>query len=217
MNRTATTADRAPRRRMSVDRRREQILDAVRAVVDAEGFHAVTLERIAAACGITRTLIYQLFGNLADLLLAMVDREFARAAAGFLAAGQRAPAPGQSRFAAGVAGVLDAVDAAPATWRMLLMPGEGGPPELHARLAEARALTRAHMNEALQAADPALASLANPDRELAIALLHVMSEELVRLRLQDPATYTVERLLAQAEFLARAMFRKTLAAGPARP
>ncbi|PWR19391.1 TetR/AcrR family transcriptional regulator [Zavarzinia aquatilis] len=193
---------------MSVGLRREQILDTVRDLVDAEGFHAVSLDRVAKACGITRTLIYQQFGNLPALLLAMVDREFGRAAAAFLAAGSRPPAPGQSRFAAGVAGVLEAVDAAPATWRMLLMPGQGGPPELYSRLDEARALTRAHMDAALQAADPALTSLANPDRELAIALLRALSEELVRLRLRDPDAYTVERLLAQAEFFARAMFRR---------
>jgi len=193
---------------MSVELRREQILDAVRDLVDGQGFHAVTLERIAQACGITRTLIYQQFGNLSGLLLAMVDREFERAAEGFLQAGTRQPAKGQSRFAAGVAGVLEAVDAAPATWRMLLMPTQGGPPELYERLAQGRALTRGHLDAALAAADPALVSLTNPDRELAIGVLHAVSEELVRLRLQDPQAYTVERLLVQAEWLARALFQR---------
>ncbi|PWR19023.1 TetR family transcriptional regulator [Zavarzinia compransoris] len=191
---------------MSVDERRDQILDAVRDLVDAEGFHAVAMDRIAQACGITRTLIYQQFGNLPGLLLAMVDREFGRAAAAFQRAERRPPAPGQSRFAAGVAGVLEAVDADPATWRMLLMPSQGGPPELYERLEQARSLTRAHMNEALLAADPALSSLTNPDRALAIAMLHTMSQELVRLRLRDPAAYTAERLLAQAEWMNKAMF-----------
>lgn len=204
----ASPKQKTPRRRMSLADRREQILDAVRDLVDAEGFHAVTLDRVARDCGITRTLIYQQFGNLPGLLLAMVGREFARAAEGFEAARRRPPAPGQSRYAAGVAGVLEAVDAAPATWRMLLMPSPGGPPELYIRLEEARALTRAHMDAALQAADPRLSSLVNPDRELAITLLRSLSEELVRLRLRDPATYTIPRLLAQAEFFAAAMFRR---------
>ncbi|RJF88529.1 TetR/AcrR family transcriptional regulator [Oleomonas cavernae] len=193
---------------MSVELRREQILDAVRDLVDGHGFHAVTLERIAQACGITRTLIYQQFGNLSGLLLAMVDREFQRAAEGFLQAGTRQPAKGQSRFAAGVAGVLEAVDAAPATWRMLLMPTQGGPPELYERLEQGRALTRGHLDAALQAADPSLVSLTNPDRVLAIGVLHAVSEELVRLRLEDPQAYTVERLLAQAEWLAQALFKR---------
>ncbi len=191
---------------MSVAQRREQIMDAARDLAVAEGFHAATLERIAQACGITKTLIYQQFGNLSGLLLAMVEREFDRAAAGFTAARQRPPQPGQSGFAAGVAGVLEAVDAAPATWRMILLPSQGGPPELYERLDEARRLTREALVADLLAADPALASLTNPDHEAAIALLHAMSEELVRLRLSDPAAFTVERLLAQAEWLAKAMF-----------
>lgn len=195
-----------PRRRMATGLRREQILDAVRDLVDAEGFHAVTMDRIAQACGITRTLIYQQFGNLSGLLLAMVDREFQRAARAFERAQQRPPAPGQSRFAAGVAGVLEAVDMDPATWRMLLLPGQGGPPELYERLQVARDLTRSHLNDALLAADPTLSSLTNPDSELAIAMLQSISEELVRLRLRDPVAYSTERLLAQAEWFARTLF-----------
>ncbi|MCF4165056.1 TetR/AcrR family transcriptional regulator [Zavarzinia compransoris] len=202
------TAKTPPRRRMSLEKRRGQIMDAARDVAVTEGFHAVTLERIARACGITRTLIYQQFGNLPGLLLAMVDREFERAGAGFERAAQRPPARGQSRFAAGVAGVLEAVDAAPATWRMLLMPSQGGPPELHERLEEARHLTRAHMEAAMLTADPDLSHLANPDRELAIRMLHAVSEDLVRLRLTDPETYSVDRLLVQAEWLAKAMFAR---------
>lgn len=193
---------------MSVEMRREQILDAVRDLVDREGFHAVTLDRIAQACGITRTLIYQQFGNLSGLLLAMVDREFERAADAFLKAGDRAPEKGQSRFAAGVAAVLEAVDAAPATWRMLLMPSQGGPPELYDRLAQGRALTRAHLDAVLAAADPSTYCLTNPDRELAIGVMHAVSQELVRLRLENPRAYTVERLLVQAEWFSRSLFAR---------
>lgn len=196
---------------MSVEDRREQILDAVRDLVDREGFHSVTLDRIAQACGITRTLIYQQFGNLSGLLLTMVDREFERASTAFQQATTRPPARGQSQFAAGVAAVLEAVDADPATWRMMLMPSQGGPPELYERLARGRALTRAHLDGVLDAADPASFSLTNPDRELAISLLHAASEELVRLRLEDPQAHTIERLLVQAEWLSHALFRKPAA------
>ena len=115
------------RQRMRAEQRREQLLDATRQLVDAEGFAAVTIEAVAQRCGVTRTLVYQQFGSLAGLLVAMVDREYLHAAAGFLAAIRRAPAPGETPFTAALSGVLDAVDAAPATWRMFLMPSEGGP------------------------------------------------------------------------------------------
>lgn len=206
MNRTVTAKKAAPRRRMSVEKRREQIMDVARDLVDAEGFHAVTLDRVAETCGISRTVIYQQFGNLSGLLLAMVDREYASAAEAFLEAGQRKPAKGQSRYAAGVAGVLEAVDASPATWRMLLMPSQGGPPELYERLDEAREMTQAHFAAGLKAEGIDGPGLANPDPELAVRMLLAVSEQFVHLRLTDPKTYTVERLVAQAEYLFNAMF-----------
>ncbi|WP_293325691.1 TetR/AcrR family transcriptional regulator [Parvibaculum sp.] len=206
MQQTKNTSQATRRQRMNVEDRREQILDVTRDIVDAEGFYAVTLDRVAGECGITRTVIYQQFGNLSDLLLAMVDREYERAARSFDSAAERAPAKGQSRYGAGVAGMLEAVDASPATWRMLLMPSQGGPPELYNRLEQGRALARAHFAESLEKEGMSSSSRANPDSELAVHMLLAVSEELVHLRLTDPEAYTTERLIAQAEWLFKAMF-----------
>jgi len=206
MNRTAKTKTGAPRRRMSLEMRREQIIDATRDLADSEGFHAVTLDRVAEVCGISRTVIYQQFGNLSGLLLTMVDREFKKAAEDFLKASERVPAKGQSRYAAGVAGVLEAVDASPATWRMLSMPSQGGPPELYERLGQAREMTEEHLAAGLEKEGFEASRLANPDKELAVRMLLAVSEQFVHLRLTDPQTYTTERLVAQAEWLFRAMF-----------
>ena len=206
MQQAKNTSERTRRRRMSVEDRREQILDVTRDLADAEGFYAVTLDRVAGACGITRTVIYQQFGNLSDLLLAMVDREYDRAAESFAQASARASGRGGSRYAAGVAGVLEAVDASPATWRMLLMPSQGGPPELYDRLDQARELTRAHFAQALAREGTGMSAKANPDMEMAVHMLLAVSEELVHLRLTDPEAYTTERLIAQAEWLFKAMF-----------
>ena len=191
---------------MSLEMRREQIMDATRDLADSEGFHAVTLDRVAEICGISRTVIYQQFGNLSGLLLAMVDREFKKAADDFLKASERVPAKGQSRYAAGVAGVLEAVDASPATWRMLSMPSQGGPPELYERLGQAREMTEEHLAAGLEKEGFEASRLANPDKELAVRMLLAVSEQFVHLRLTDPQTYTTERLVAQAEWLFRAMF-----------
>jgi len=191
---------------MSLEMRREQIIDATRDLADSEGFHAVTLDRVAEVCGISRTVIYQQFGNLSGLLLTMVDREFKKAAEDFLKASERVPAKGQSRYAAGVAGVLEAVDASPATWRMLSMPSQGGPPELYERLGQAREMTEEHLAAGLEKEGFEASRLANPDKELAVRMLLAVSEQFVHLRLTDPQTYTTERLVAQAEWLFRAMF-----------
>lgn len=198
----------ATRQRMSAEARRDQILDVTRQVVDVDGFHAVSIDRIAKECGITRTLIYQQFGTLSGMLVAMVDREFLHATTGFMLAIQRQPLTNQEQFTTALAGMLDAVDAAPATWRMFLMPPEGGPPELFERLSKARHMTLGYINMALEATGLETTIIVSEDRELTIRMMYAVAEELVKLRLQDPTTYTKERLLAQAEWLSRALFQR---------
>jgi len=185
----------ATRRRLSGPRRRAQILDVTRRIVVEQGYHAVTFERVAAECGVTRTVLYQQFDSLPRLLIALLDREVEHAFAGFRQAVARPVPPGEDPFTAGLAGVLEAVDAAPATWRMLMLPAEGGPPELHQRLARARAVTRSHLHKITGHQD---------DPELSIRVLHALADELVRLRLTDPEHHPVERLLAQSRRIARA-------------
>jgi AcrR family transcriptional regulator len=190
------------RQRMSAADRRAQLLDATRRVADAEGFGAVTIERIAAECGVTRTLIYQQFTSLDGLLEALVDREFARASHAFLRAVMPSSPDQQDRFLAAMAGVLRAVDEDPATWRMFLMPSEGGPPGLYEKLAQGQALTRQYFTALFASLSPETRLHASPDPELTIHLMHVIGDELVRLRLRDPQVYTVERLLAQFRWIA---------------
>ncbi|MEO3787256.1 TetR/AcrR family transcriptional regulator [Actinocorallia sp. B10E7] len=183
------------RRRMSGPQRRAQILDATCRIVVEQGYHAVTFERVAEECGVTRTVLYQQFDTLPGLLVALIDREVEHAFTGFRHAAARPVPSGEDPFTAALAGVLEAVDAAPATWRMFMLPAEGGPPELHQRLARARAVTRSHLQKITGHQD---------DPDLSIRVLHAVADELVRLRLTDPDTYSVDRLLAQARRIARA-------------
>jgi AcrR family transcriptional regulator len=164
-----------PKRRMTAEGRREQILDVTHAIVDAEGFHAATPNRIAAQAGINRSLIYQKFGDLAGLFVELIDREAARAGAQFAEAisGLDAVAEDQSLVLA-FDGVLAAVDAHPATWRLFMFPPQGAPPELYARLAQSEAVVH--------------------DPEYTARILHAAGRELLRLHLSDPQTATVERL-----------------------
>lgn len=190
---------------MSSPKRRDQILDVTRSIVDEEGFRAVSLDRIAQDSGVTRTLLYQLFNNLAGLLVALIDRESLKAFEGFQRALLLRPAGQVASLTAAFRGILDAVDADPATWRMFLMPSEGGPPELYERLALARSITRDYLNKAISAAGAKTKAklLMSEDPDLAIHLIHTTADELVRLRLTDPHTYSKERLIAHAERMAR--------------
>jgi AcrR family transcriptional regulator len=181
-----------PKRRMSAEGRREQILDVTHAIVDVEGFHAATPNRIAEAAGINRSLIYQLFGDPAGLFVALIDREAARAGAQFAEAiaGLDAVAEDQSLVIA-FDGVLAAVDAHPATWRLFLFPPQGAPPELYARLAQSQAVVLKFFVRELLRRNPQL-----HEPEYTARILHAAGRELLQLHLSDPQTATQERLRA---------------------
>lgn len=177
---------------MSAVDRREQILDVTHAIVDAEGFHAATPNRIAAGAGITRPMLYQLFGDLAGLFVALVDRESERAGIQFTAATSRiAENPEDDRLVSAFCGVLKAVDDHPATWRLFLFPPQGAPPQLHQRLAESEELVLQFLQHELERAFPRI-----PDPEYTARMVHASGRELLQRRLADPTHATTERLVA---------------------
>jgi AcrR family transcriptional regulator len=179
-----------PKRRMTAAGRREQILDVTHAIVDTEGFHAATPNRIAAQAGINRSLIYQLFGDPAGLFVALIDRAAALAGAQFAEAisGLDAAADDQS-FVLAFDGVLAAVDAHPATWRLFLFPPQGAPPNLYARLAQSESVVLEFFVSELLRINPQV-----HDPEYTARILHAAGRELLQLHLRDPQTATVQRL-----------------------
>src|SRR3954462_2375491 len=65
--------------RLPAEARREQLLDAAKAVVAEHGFHGVSIEAVARGAGVTRPIGYRHFDDLAALLDARVERETLRA------------------------------------------------------------------------------------------------------------------------------------------
>ncbi len=185
----------ATRKRMTGQDRREQILDVLLTIVDAEGFHAATPNRVAEEAGVTRPVLYQQFGDMAGLYVALVDREFARAGRQF-AAGVAAPdlSDPSTVFVGAFRVALDSIAESRATWRLFLFPPQGAPPALHARLEESEAVVRAFLRQGLESVFPS-----TPDPELVARLLHASGRELLRMRLEDPAEATEERLIALVE------------------
>jgi AcrR family transcriptional regulator len=194
------------RRRMTAVDRREQLIDITHAIVDAESFHAATVNRIAAEAGVTRTVLYQQFGDLGGLFIALVDREAARAGAQFAEAiaASGEPSEEEGAFGHAFAGVLRAADANPATWRLFLFPPQGAPPELHERLAQAQAAVRRYFSSVLLRINPEI-----PDPEYTARILNAAGDELLRLRLSDPDAATHDRLLAHVRRLTPALLRQT--------
>src|SRR6478672_9862208 len=122
--------------RMSAEARREQLLDVTKAIVAERGFHAVSIEAVAREAGITRPIVYGHFSDLAGLLEALVDREGERALAQLakLLPTDLGSGDPSEQLLAGLRGYLDAVQADPATWRLVLMPPEGAPEILRERI-----------------------------------------------------------------------------------
>jgi AcrR family transcriptional regulator len=165
--------------RMSGAQRREQLLDATKAIVVADGFHAVSIEAVARAAGITRPIVYGHFDDLGGLLEALVERESRRAL-------EQLPATFDDLLGA-LSAYLEAVRTDPDTWRLVLMPQQGAPRLLHERIAAGRAAVIARLALALEPGSSGL-----PDPELSAHMLSAYADEAARLVLQD---YDVERIL----------------------
>ena len=191
------------RPRMTAEQRREQILDVTREIVDKHGFHAVTIDGVARAAGITRPVVYGHFDDLPGLLHALIEREAERATAQLEAALPR-PAPGGDPIELLVGALedwLEAVQAEPATWRMVLMPPEGAPKELHEGIAQSRAEAALHLQRLATPELTSGAGEASPDPELTARLLQSFSEEAARMLLGDPERFPIERLVAHARWV----------------
>jgi AcrR family transcriptional regulator len=188
---------------MTAGQRREQLLDVTKAIVGADGFHAVSIERVAREAGVTRPIVYGHFSDLPGLLRALVDREGMRALVQLGEILPPEPAAGDPRevMLAALRAYLEAVHADPVTWRLVLMPPEGAPPLLRERIAEGRAAAVAQL---ARLAGPGLAPsgrAVSPDPELTAQSLSALADDWARLVLTEPDRYPIERLEAHARWL----------------
>ena len=176
--------------RMTGEQRREQLLDATKAIVVEDGFHAVSIEAVARRAGITRPIVYGHFDDLRGLLEALVDRESLRAL-------RQLPEDFEDLLGA-LKAYLGAVRSDPDTWRLVLMPHEGAPRLLHERIAAGRAAVVKRLAQAL----PAGSGL--PDPELSAHMLSAYADEAARLTLQG---YDTERILELTRWALRRLAR----------
>ena len=182
--------------RLTAEERREQLLDVTKALVVDEGFHAVSIEAVARRAGITRPIVYGHFQDLTGLLEALIDREGGRALRQLAQVVPGEAEPPREALLGALRGYLEAVQADPATWRLVLMPPEGAPALLRERIAQGREAVVAQL-----AAATGTGLLGSPDPELTARTLSAVSDEAARLLLTDPQAYPPERLLAHAGWL----------------
>jgi AcrR family transcriptional regulator len=175
---------------MSGADRRAQLLDVARELVAADGFAGLTIDATARAANVTRTLVYQQFTDLAGLMAALLDRESAIAFAGMNSV-EETESDGADATELLGRGVLAYLQAAPTSWRIILRPPDGAPPQLRERIELGRAYARRvgarHLSRVIGVT-------VDPDGATERILLAGM-EELARLHLEDPAGYPEELVL----------------------
>ena len=197
---STSTGKRPYAPRLPADQRREQLLAAAQTIALERGFHAVSIDGVAKASGVTRPVVYGVFVDRTALLTALLDRGEARALAALADVFPAVPAPGadvdpDELLVRGITAYLTAVTRDPDTWRLILVTPEGAPPELGERVnAQRRVLLRALRGlldwGLQQRGGPAI------DPDLFARSVFTLAEGAARLLLQDPQRWSVEQFVA---------------------
>lgn len=118
----------AARRKVPRAERERQMLDVADAVFAARGYHAASMDEIAAGVGVTKPMLYSYFGSKEGLYLASVERSGGQLLARFREAGAL-DAPARDRLAAGIHAFFAFVDERREGWAVLYREAaaQGGP------------------------------------------------------------------------------------------
>jgi AcrR family transcriptional regulator len=183
-------------RRLTPDKRREQLLDAALGLIAQRGYEGVSVEAVARAAGVTRPVVYDHFPNLGELLHALIAREESYALAQLAQIAPTGPsddAVPAELFAAGVRQFLDSVASRPHSWRIILLPPEGTPAIVRQYVEEGRARLLAQVEEFVRWAIRRSGTSAEIDVEICARATLRLSEEAGRMVLTDPARFSPER------------------------
>jgi AcrR family transcriptional regulator len=190
----STSSPRTPRLAPVV--RRRQLLDAALDVLAEGGFDAVTVEAVAQRAGVTRPVVYDLFGDLQGLMLALIDREEMTALAPLMAivGGEPGEVDPEQFLVDAILAFLRAVKANPRTWRFVLMPPRGSSGELRERIQRSRRLVAERVTALLEWGIARRGGPPGLDHPLAARLIVAAGEDAARLMLAHPRRFPPERL-----------------------
>jgi AcrR family transcriptional regulator len=191
----AGTKKRAYAPRLPPAERRQQLLDSALALIGERGYGGVSMEAIARQAGVTKPVVYDSFGNLGELLTALLEREEARALGQLAEVMPDAPSSDPDELiVAGFEAFLGSVAASPTSWRLILMPAEGTPAAVRDRVESNRRRIATRLEELLAWGIDARGGPRGLDVELAAQGLIAAAEHMARLVLTDPERFTPERV-----------------------
>jgi AcrR family transcriptional regulator len=202
------TADPPPRR-LPPEQRREQLLDVLTDSVLDEGFGAVSIDRVARDAGIARTVVYAQFDNLEGMFAALIERTQMRALGQVTAV---IPEIGIDRdpdeiLVEAIRTFATVVRDHPRTWRLVLFPVEGSPPNVRERISEGRVAVRALLEPVITWGIAKRGGPLDMDTELGARMITALGEEAARLVLSDPERYPPDRLAGFTQALVSRLAR----------
>ncbi len=192
---------RSPQRtpRLAPELRRAQLLDAALDVLNEGGFDAVSVEAVAHRAGVTRPVVYDMFGDLEGLMLALMEREEDAAMAPLLEIVGVEPGddvdPEQFLVDA-IRAFLSAVRANPRTWRLVLMPPRGSSRELRERIRRSRRLLAERITTLLDWGIERRGGPEGLDHALLARMIVAAGEDAARLMLAHPRRFSADRMAA---------------------
>ncbi len=191
---SSTSKRYAPR--MPPEERRQQLLDATLKLIVEKGYEGVTMEGVAREAGVTKPVVYDLFGGLADLLEALLAREEERALvqiAELLPEPEKGADP-ESVLIDGLRAFLGSVEARPDAWRLILTPPEAMPGRVRKVVERERSQIAIQLESTVRWGLDKLTTEIE-DSELLAETIITLVESGARQHLDDPENYPTERLV----------------------
>jgi AcrR family transcriptional regulator len=187
-----------PRRyapRMPPEERREQLLDATLSLIAGNGYESVSMEGIARQAGVTKPVVYDLFGSLAELLQALMEREEERA---LMQLAELMPTPAEDAdpaevLVAGLDAFLRAIETRPDAWRLSLMPIEAQPGIIREQVERDRTAVAKQLESIVRWGVRRL-NVPVSDFDLLVHSIITLAEEGGRRHLDNPETYPRDRI-----------------------
>jgi AcrR family transcriptional regulator len=200
-----TATVQKPRRyapRLPPEERREQLLDATLSLIAERGYESVSMEGIARQAGVTKPVVYDLFGSLADLLAALLEREEERA---LNQLAELMPTPAENADPAkvlvdGLDAFLRAIETRPDAWRLSLLPIEAQPGIVREQVERDRTAVAKQLASIVRWGVERL-DVPISDVDLLVQTIMRLAEQGGRLHLNDPETYPRDRITAFAASL----------------
>jgi AcrR family transcriptional regulator len=189
---------------MAPQLRRQQLLDAALDVLTEGGFDAVTIEAVAQRAGVTRPVVYDIFGDLEGMMLALMEREEQAAMAPLLeivGEDPRDDVDPETFLVEAIRTFLRAVRANPRTWRLVLMPPRGTSRELRERIARSRRLLAERITTLLNWGIERRGGPEGLDHPLLARMIVAAGEDAARLMLAHPRRFSAERMVGMTRGL----------------